>query len=93
MIGSLLRLSAGATMTGTDLARDRASAQTLPFRYIVLHPADTAPVLRAYITSTLPVRLIGSENGIELYRDRPRDQWPEDMYTAPLDLQALLAEA
>ena len=33
------------------------------------------------------------QNGIELYRDRPRDQWPEDMYTAPLDLQALLAEA
>src|SRR5690349_22856546 len=33
------------------------------------------------------------QNGIELYRDRPRDQWPEDMYTAPLDLQALLSEA
>jgi len=33
------------------------------------------------------------ENGIELYRDRPRDQWPDDMYTAPLDVQALLAEA
>jgi len=33
------------------------------------------------------------ENGIELYRDRPRDQWPEDMYTAPLDVNALLAEA
>lgn len=33
------------------------------------------------------------QNGIELYRDRPRDEWPEDMYTAPLDLQALLAEA
>ena len=33
------------------------------------------------------------QNGIELYRDRPRDQWPADMYTAPLDLQALLAEA
>jgi catechol 2,3-dioxygenase len=32
-------------------------------------------------------------NGIELYRDRPREQWPEEMYTAPLDLQALLAEA
>ena len=31
-------------------------------------------------------------NGVELYCDRPRDQWPEDMYTAPLDLQALLAE-
>jgi catechol 2,3-dioxygenase len=32
-------------------------------------------------------------NGVELYTDRPRDQWPQDMYTAPLDLQALLAEA
>lgn len=33
------------------------------------------------------------ENGIELYRDRPREQWPQEMYTAPLDLQQLLAEA
>jgi catechol 2,3-dioxygenase len=33
------------------------------------------------------------QNGIELYRDRPREQWPDDMYTAPLDLQELLAEA
>ena len=33
------------------------------------------------------------QNGIELYRDRPRDQWPDDMYTAPLDVQELLAEA
>ena len=33
------------------------------------------------------------QNGIELYRDRPREQWPEEMYTAPLDLQELLAEA
>jgi catechol 2,3-dioxygenase len=33
------------------------------------------------------------QNGIELYRDRPREQWPEDMYTAPLDVQELLAEA
>ena len=32
-------------------------------------------------------------NGIELYRDRPREQWPDDMYTAPLDVQELLAEA
>ena len=38
-------------------------------------------------------------NGIELYRDRPRDQWPEPapgdqvaMHTRPLDLQNLLAE-
>jgi catechol 2,3-dioxygenase len=33
------------------------------------------------------------QNGIELYRDRPRDEWPAEMFTAPLDLEALLAEA
>ena len=38
------------------------------------------------------------ENGIELYRDRPREEWPRDgdgvaMMNAPLDLRALLAEA
>jgi catechol 2,3-dioxygenase len=39
-------------------------------------------------------------NGIELYWDRTRDQWPEPqegekvhMYTRPLDVEALLAEA
>ena len=38
-------------------------------------------------------------NGIELYRDRPREDWPRDqdgsvaMMTIPLDLNALLAEA
>jgi catechol 2,3-dioxygenase len=39
------------------------------------------------------------ENGVELYYDRPRDEWPVDedgratMFTRPVDLQALLAEA
>jgi catechol 2,3-dioxygenase len=37
-------------------------------------------------------------NGIELYRDRPREDWPlaDDgvaMFTAPLDVAALVAEA
>ncbi len=40
-------------------------------------------------------------NGVELYRDRPREDWPRPaddaegvaMFTAPLDLNALLAEA
>lgn len=38
------------------------------------------------------------ENGIEIYADRPADQWPRDssgklvMYTRPLDVDALLAE-
>lgn len=39
------------------------------------------------------------DNGVELYWDRPRDQWPRDpnggvaMFTRRLDLDALLAEA
>jgi catechol 2,3-dioxygenase len=39
------------------------------------------------------------QNGIELYRDRPREEWPRSpdgelhMVTAPLDLEALLLEA
>lgn len=38
------------------------------------------------------------DNGIEVYRDRPRDTWPRrdgvvQMASDPLDLQALLAEA
>jgi catechol 2,3-dioxygenase len=33
------------------------------------------------------------ENGVELYRDRPREQWPDEMRTDPLDVAALLAEA
>ncbi len=38
------------------------------------------------------------DNGIELYRDKPQDEWPRDaqgkiaMYTRPLDLDALLGE-
>jgi catechol 2,3-dioxygenase len=41
------------------------------------------------------------DNGVELYWDRPRDEWPRDpgdpgsvaMFTAPLDIESLLAEA
>jgi catechol 2,3-dioxygenase len=38
------------------------------------------------------------QNGVELYRDRPKEEWPRNddgsftMFTQPLDLQALLAE-
>jgi catechol 2,3-dioxygenase len=31
--------------------------------------------------------------GVELYWDRPRDQWPQHMFTAPLDLQPILDAA
>jgi catechol 2,3-dioxygenase len=39
------------------------------------------------------------DNGLELYFDRPRDQWPRtadgaiDMYTRPLDIEGLLKAA
>jgi catechol 2,3-dioxygenase len=39
------------------------------------------------------------QNGVELYRDRPKDEWPRGpdgsftMFTAPLDVEGLLAEA
>jgi len=39
------------------------------------------------------------ENGVELYRDKPKEQWPRtadgqlQMYTRPLDLHQLLSEA
>jgi catechol 2,3-dioxygenase len=32
------------------------------------------------------------DNGVELYVDRPREQWPAEMFTAPLDVRGLLAE-
>jgi catechol 2,3-dioxygenase len=32
------------------------------------------------------------DNGVELYRDRPREEWPAQMFNAPFDLDALLAE-
>jgi catechol 2,3-dioxygenase len=38
-------------------------------------------------------------NGVELYRDRPEEEWPRDregklaMFTRPLDVRSLLAEA
>jgi catechol 2,3-dioxygenase len=39
------------------------------------------------------------DNGVELYRDRPREEWPRDergeytMFNAPFDLQRLLDES
>ena len=39
------------------------------------------------------------QNGVELYRDRPENEWPRTpagelaMHTRPLDLKALLKEA
>ena len=65
VIGSLLRLSSGEALSEDALARDRdaIARDGVPFRYVVLHANDTAPQLRAYVTSMLPVRLVASESG------------------------------
>ncbi len=73
---------------------------------------DLANVLKRVIDATVPLQGASDhgvseaiyladpdQNGIELYRDRPREEWPRTpdgelhMVTAPLDLEALLLEA
>lgn len=83
------------------------------FHLAILYPtrATLADALRRLVAANIP--LVGAsdhgvsealylrdpdENGVELYRDRPRDEWPFDehgdlaMYTRPLDVEALLRE-
>jgi catechol 2,3-dioxygenase len=84
------------------------------FHFAIRYPtrAALAKALRKLID--YPVRISGASdhgvseaiyladpdgNGIEIYWDRPREQWPRradgeiEMYTAPLDVDGLLAEA
>ena len=59
---------------------------------------DHSPITDTALGSHLNLR-DPDGNGLELYRDRPREEWPVNddgslgMYTAPLDVRALLAEA
>lgn len=83
------------------------------FHFAILYPnrAALADALRRLIAANIPLDGASDhgvsealylhdpdENGIELYRDRPREEWPRDshggiaMGTAPLDLDALLGE-
>ena len=91
----------------------RAQRVTGLYHFAVLVPsrADLARVLRHLVMTETPLtggadHLVSEAlylsdpegNGIEVYRDRPRDQWPREgsqplMATDPLDLHALLAEA
>jgi catechol 2,3-dioxygenase len=79
----------------------------------ILYPdrAALADALRRLIEASIPLEGASDHgvsealylrdpdgNGIELYRDRPRAEWPRDgegniaMVTRPLDVKALLAE-
>jgi catechol 2,3-dioxygenase len=83
------------------------------YHFAILLPdrRELARVLRRIIDNKWPIDGAGDHgvseaiyladpdgNGIELYVDRPQEQWPHDtegkvvMYTRPLDLDLLLAE-
>ena len=84
------------------------------YHFAILYPtrATLADALRRLILAKIPLDGASDhgvsealylrdpdENGLELYRDRPPNEWPRtadgkvDMCTRPLDLDSLLAEA
>ena len=91
-----------------------AQGTTVLFHLAILYSdrAQLGDALRRLIAAKIP--LVGAsdhgvsealylrdpdENGVELYRDRPREEWPRTpngelaMFTRPLDVEALLREA
>jgi catechol 2,3-dioxygenase len=83
------------------------------YHFAILYPSRSAlaDALRRLIAAGIPLRAASDHgvsealyvsdpdgNGIELYRDRPIQDWPHtedgqlNMYTRPLDLRALLRE-
>jgi catechol 2,3-dioxygenase len=90
-----------------------AAGATGLYHLAVLYPtrAALAEALRRLIAAGVPLEGASDhgvsealylrdpdDNGVELYRDRPREEWPRTadgalaMFTKPLDLRALLAE-
>jgi catechol 2,3-dioxygenase len=90
-----------------------AAGTTGLYHLAVLYPtrAALADALRRLIAANIPLQGAADhgvsealylrdpdDNGVELYWDRPREQWPRTkdaelaMFTAPLDLVALLKE-
>ncbi|HXN35050.1 MAG TPA: VOC family protein [Opitutaceae bacterium] len=84
------------------------------YHLAILYPsrAELADALRRLVAAKIPLDGASDHgvsealylrdpdnNGVELYWDRPKDQWPRDakggvsMFTRPLDLKGLLAEA
>ena len=61
VVGNLLRLSNG------EAPIEETAPSSVPFRYLVLDTQEAAPVLVAYVRSTLDMDLIASGAGKELY--------------------------
>jgi catechol 2,3-dioxygenase len=91
-----------------------APGSTGLYHLAILYPtrAALADALRRLLAAGIPLKGASDHgvsqalylrdpdgNGVELYWDRPEEQWPRDdqgelaMFTRPLDLQALLDEA
>jgi catechol 2,3-dioxygenase len=94
--------------------RPPAPGTTGLYHLAILYPTrvDLAEALRRVIEAAIPLDGAADhgvsealylrdpdDNGVELYRDRPIDEWPRHhdgrlaMYTRPLDVRSLLAEA
>ena len=79
------RVPAGNGLVGTG--GDREQSDRVPLAGLADHFVSEAIYLRD-----------PDQNGIELYRDRPQEEWPRTpegeftMFTRPLDVQALLDE-
>ena len=101
------------TLTGQPNARPKQQRTTGLYHVAILVPsrADLARTLRHLAEAGYPLEgwadhLVSEAiyladpdgNGIEIYRDRPREQWPRrnrqiQMATDPLDTEGVLAEA
>lgn len=100
------------SLTETPDARPKPPHTTGLYHFAILLPSrsDLASVLRRLAEARYPLQGAADHgvsealyladpdgNGIEIYRDRPRDEWPwqEDrlrMVTDPLDVDSLLAQ-
>lgn len=71
VIGSVLRLSEGGTLTGERISLDRDQALTaasaLDLRFVVVDRARTSADLRDYIHHLLPLRLLAQDDQRDVY--------------------------
>ena len=107
-------VSAGCNIWESKGAPPPPQYTTGLYHFAILYPtrATLADALRRLIVAKIPLDGASDhgvsealylrdpdENGLELYRDRPPNEWPRtadgkvDMCTRPLDLDSLLAEA
>ena len=111
--GTITTISASTRGSRRAVARRRQESTGL-YHVAIRYPDRTslADALRRVVQAGIPLDGASDhgvseaiylrdpdDNGVELYRDRPREEWPTTsdgeltMHTRPLDVAALLAEA